>query len=360
MKATAFHVFAGTAAGQADDAVHRLWFDTRTGALTAVRDAAPLYRPGFLCLHPRRNVLYAAAGRRSRGEPDQRAVHAYRLDRASGELIPLNAQSADEAAFCHISTARDGRLLMGADYAHGLAAVFPVRADGSLGAVCDVVRHTVSSGTVPDRQQRPHLHSIQPDPSGTYALVCDFSADRVVAYRLDPAGRLLTPQAADTVPGDGPRHLACHPGGRWVYVVNELSSTVASFAFDPAHGRLRMQDRVSMLPGGYAGDNTAAEILLSGDGRLLYASNRGHDSVAWFRTDARTGRLVRQGIVPSGGAHPRNMVIDPTGGFLLVANRDSDCVAVFRLDPDSGAPEPTGHAASLSMPMCLRLAAVQG
>ncbi|HVF44772.1 MAG TPA: beta-propeller fold lactonase family protein, partial [Pyrinomonadaceae bacterium] len=158
-------------------------------------------------------------------------------------------------------------------------------------------------------------------------------------------------------PGAGPRHLTFDRAGRRVYVLNELDSTVTAFARAPASGALRELKTYATLPADFRGENTGADIHLTPDGRFLYCSNRGHDHIAAFRVEARTGALRPAGHTPTGGKTPRNFAVDPTGRFLLVANQRSDSVVTFRIDPSTGALSPTGHAAEIPSPVCLKLTA---
>ncbi len=351
MTTQAVSLFAASAAADARGGIYHLQLDPDRGRLSRQQQAVVLPRAGFLCRSPDGAVLYATAKVQGDAAGAGGAVNAFRVDAAAGGLSWINHASAGEADFCHISTARQGSLLLAADYHHAMAAVFPVGPGGALQSATATVRHAAATHAVPDRQDHPHVHSINPDRSDRYALVCDFSADQVAVYKLGRTGTLSDPTLADTAAGDGPRHLVCAPGGKVVYVIHELSSCVMVCAFDPESGVLRPGQRVSTLPEGFTGGNTAAELLLSADQRFLYASNRGHDSVAWFRVDPVSGALSRQGVVPSAGEHPRNMRLDPTGRFLLVANRFSDSIAVFRLASDSGAPELAGEPLPFPEPM---------
>jgi 6-phosphogluconolactonase len=222
------------------------------------------------------------------------------------------------------------------------------------------VEQYAGSGPDRERQQGPHAHSVMLDRANRFAFSCDLGTDKVMVYRFDPRMGALSPNAPPSIsmkPGAGPRHLAFHPRRPFVYVLNELDSTVTALAHDPARGTLRELQTLSALPREFTGANTGADIHCTPDGRFLYCSNRGHDSLAAFVVDARTGTLRSVGHTPSGGKTPRNFVIDPTGRFLIVANQQSDNVVTLRLDPRTGALRPTGQVAQIPSPVCLKPAA---
>jgi 6-phosphogluconolactonase len=232
--------------------------------------------------------------------------------------------------------------------------VLPIAADGKLGPAVSVVRHQ-GSGADKSRQEGPHAHSMDLDPTGKRALVADLGLDKVMVYSLSATGT-LTPNATPSAalpPGSGPRHLAFGKGGAFAYVINELSSTVAAFTYDAAAGTFKSIQSVSTLPQGFAGKSYPAEIAICADGRFLYGSNRGHDTVATFAIDGATGQLRPLGHTPTGGSWPRHFAIDPTGAYLLAANQKSGSVVVFRIDRSTGALTPTGHRIAVPEPACV-------
>jgi 6-phosphogluconolactonase len=235
-------------------------------------------------------------------------------------------------------------------------AVLPVGADGALAPASSVLAHQ-GSGPNRERQQAPHAHGIVLDPAQRFALATDLGADRVFIHRFDAArGRLETHGQALLPPGSGPRHLAFDPAGRYVYVISELLSTLSAFRYDAAAGALQALGTVSTLPAGFAGESSTAEVAVSPDGRFVYGSNRGHDSLAVFRV-ASDGRLGLVGQVPAGGRTPRHFALDPSGHWLLVAHQDSNSITVFRLDPASGLPLATATSIAVSRPVCILFAA---
>ena len=250
---------------------------------------------------------------------------------------------------------RTGRTILVANYSGAAVASLPVDATGRLGQPVSVLRHEGSS-VHPTRQKAPHPHAVTLDPTERFLYVCDLGIDQVRVYRFDAAAHRLTPHTPAHVslrPGAGPRHLAFRPDGRFAYAVNELDSTVTVFRHDAAAGRLETVESVSTLPAGFTGRSTTAEIQAHPNGRWLYASNRGHDSLAVFAIDAQRGTLTARGHVPTGGRTPRHFGWDSTGTIVALGNQDSDTVVLGRLDPTTGAIRPSPHVAAVPSPVCL-------
>jgi 6-phosphogluconolactonase len=246
-----------------------------------------------------------------------------------------------------------------ANFSSGSVCVLPVRDDGSLGAACDFVQH-LGAGIDPVRQNGPHAHSVTLDRANRFAFVPDLGLDKLLIYKFDAQRGMLEPNGVPWIklkPGAGPRHLALHPGGRFGYLVNELNRTVAVLGCDRKTGAMQELQVITTLPEGFGGANTCADIHVAPSGRFVYASNRGHDSIAIFRVDQRTGRLTCIDHAATQGRTPRNFCLDPTGSFLLVANQDSDTIVTFRIDARSGMLETTGHVAPVPTPVCVKVRA---
>jgi len=285
------------------------------------------------------------------------AVSAFAIDDATGNLTGLGQQASGGADPCYVAVDRGGRNVLVANYTGGSVAVLPIGPDGRLQAASAVRRQ---AGTGPDRarQEGPHAHAIVLDGAERFALAADLGADRIFVYRFDPGAGTLEPNDPESVAleqGSGPRHLAWHPSGKYLYAVNELRSTVTAFRYDAGRGALESFQTSTTLPAGFSGPNTAAEIVVSPDGRFLYGSNRGDDSIAVFQIDP-SGALAPAGHVPTGGRTPRHFAIDPSGRWLLAANQDSGSIVVFRLDPSTGRPEPLGRPLAISKPVCVLFA----
>lgn len=349
-----YRVYIGTYTRGESEGIYTYRFDSGTGALVDGGLAAKVDHPSFLAVHPRLPRLYAV----SEFLPGQEGggVNAFRIDRATGALTLLNRQPTHGSAPCHLSIDRTGNWVLVANYASGSVAVFPVEPDGRLGPATDVVQH--QGGSVDARRQTgPHAHSITLDPANRFAFVADLGMDRIMAYRFDASQGTLAPNAIPwtaTEPGAGPRHFAFHPNGRHAFVINELNSSLTAFAYSDRDGSLRTLQTAPTLPGDYTGRSACADIHVSPDGRFVYGSNRGHDSIVLFAFDTEDERLTYVDHEPTQGSMPRNFAIDPTGAFLLAANGSSNNVVTFRIDRETGRLTPAGHVAGVPTPVCLK------
>ena len=316
--------------------------------------AAAAEEPSFLALHPARPLLYAvselpeAAGGGGR-------VAAFAVE-AGGGLRPLGSQPSEGGAPCHLTVDASGRFVLVANYQSGSVAVLPIAPDGSLRPASDVARHA-GSGPVADRQEGPHAHCVALDPRNRFAAVADLGIDRLVSYRFDAGGGTLE-RVGETAlaPGAGPRHLAFHPSGRWAFVANELDSTLTALAFDPDRGRLEPLQSLPTAPADFHGENYPAELQPSADGRFVYLSNRGHDSLAVFAFTPGGAPLRRVQLAPSGGAWPRHFALHPAGGVLVAAHQRSDSLVAHRVDPASGRLGGDVARAAVPAPVCVLFA----
>jgi 6-phosphogluconolactonase len=343
-------VFVGS--GKKDIEAFR--FDTATGALTSLGQAAAMARPSFLAIAPNHRFLYAIS---EGGRPADSSVSAFSIDPALGKLTLLNSQPAGGGSGpCHVEVDASGKNALIANYGSGSVAVFPLTASGELGPASAFVQDSGSSVNH-DRQEGPHAHCIVTDPRDRFAFVCDLGLDKVLVFEFDAAKGTLTPASpafVSVAPGSGPRHIAFHPNGRWAYVINEMASTITGFAYDAAHGRLREIQTESTLPKDFSGRNTCAEVAIHPSGKFVYGSNRGDDSIAVFTCDPSTGRLALAQRVSTGGKTPRQFEIDPTGNWLIAANQDSDTVVVFRIDSSTGQLQPVGAPVPSGNPQCVK------
>lgn len=353
----AYHVFFGTyTQGQnKGQGIYRARLDVASGRLSPAELASAARDPSFLALHPSAPFLYAIDESSDPAKTPQQGVSAYAVEAGSGALRLLNTRGAGAPGPCHLTVDRSGRALLVANYSGGSVAALPIGVDGRLGAPASVVPHAGSS-VHPTRQRRPHAHAIEVSPDNRFALAPDLGIDRVQVYRLDAARATLTPHTPSGIalpPGSGPRHLAFHPLGRFVYVINELLCTMSVFAYDAANGELRDVQILSTLPAGETvrpGFSTA-EVIAHPSGRFLYGSNRGHDSIVVYAIDASSGRLTWLQNEPTQGRTPRHFAIDPTGTWLLAENQASDTVAVFRIDAQTGRLRPTGQLLAVPSPV---------
>ncbi len=247
-----------------------------------------------------------------------------------------------------------GKCLLVANYGGGSIAALPISADGSLGKAVTKIQHAGSSLN-PDRQSGPHAHSIFPSPDNRFTLDCDLGLDKISINHLDASTAKLTPNDppfATVVPGSGPRHLVFSADGKFVYVINEMGGTVTVFSYAAPDAAMTGVQTISTLPKDFSGNNTTAEIALHPNGKFLYASNRGHDSIAVFTVDQKTGKLKFVEHQSTQGHTPRHFAIDPTGHWLLAENQGSDSVIVFAIDADTGKLKPTGQSIAVGAPVC--------
>jgi 6-phosphogluconolactonase len=336
--------------------------DLASGKLTEVGVTEGIKNPSFVAIHPSGNFLYAVSEVSEGGKPTG-AVTAFALDRKSGKLSPLNHQSSEGAGPCHVSVDKTGKCVLVANYGGGSIASLPLKADGSLEKAASAIQHEGSS-VDPNRQKEPHAHSINVSPDNRYAFAADLGLDKVLIYRLDPAKGTLTPSDpafGKTPAGGGPRHFAFHPGGRFAYVCNEMKSSVTAFAYEPDKGALREIQTITTLPADMQElkGNSTAEIQVHPSGKFLYCSNRGHNSLAIFSIDEKTGQLAAVGHQPTLGRTPRNFGIDPTGTFVIACNQATDNVAVFKVDQAAGKLSQVGGLVSVPSPVCVKFVAPQ-
>ena len=348
-------VFIGTYTekeGSQSKGIHIFQLNLSSGELTFKNEAIGILNPSYLGLHPEKNFLYAVNEFQSFAGQEAGGVSAFSIDPTSGELELLNAHSSQGKDPCYISIEHTGRFALVANYSGGNAAMLPIQVDGRLGPATDVAQHSGSS-LDPERQTAPFVHCILPDPANRFAIATDLGADKLVTYKMDlENGKLKKHAEIKVQPGSGPRHLIFHPSEPYCYLLNELSSTLIVYRYHADTGSLEEVQAISTLPPDFKGENLCADLHIYG--KYLYASNRKHDTIAWFLIDENTGRLTYLGEIPSGGREPRGFAIDPSGSFLLAAHEKSNNVVVFQLDPLTGKPLETGHGANVSHPVCMK------
>ena len=337
-------------------------FEPGSGVLGAPREAAEIGRPGFLAIHPSADILYAVGRETKEESPPEGFAAAFRIDTATGDLHEINRGPTAGRGAAHVAVNPSATVLAAVNYGDGNTVSLALNPDGSIGELVSAMPHTGSSAH-PQRQTAPHPHSANFTPDGNYLIVPDLGTDELVAYSVDPStaglNRRPDPQVK-MAPGSGPRHMTFHSNGRWAYVINELASTVTVLEYGPGTGALEPVQTISTLPEDYDGPaNTTAEVLVHPNGRFLYGSNRGSNTIAAFAIESSTGRLSFVQRESTGGDWPRNFRLSPDGAFLLVANQRSDDVHVFRVDSETGALTPTGESISVPGPMCVRFVEAQ-
>ena len=347
-------VYFGTKPVERSQGLYCYSLDLETGDLDFVA-ATPAVNCSFISIHPSKKVLYTLANIEGAPAGENGALSAYAINPHTGALAHINTAPCPSVAPSHVQVDRIGANVFGANYNASYAITYPVRPDGGLGAYSDIHRYE-GRGPNEKRQEAPHPHSVFTSPDNRFALVCDLGTDTVHVYENDTLNHQLVPSAfghVKTAPGAGPRHLAFHPSGRFVYVLNEMASTLGVYDYDSATGALSETQTIDTLPADYDAIRWAAEVLVSPDGRYVYSSNRGHESIAIFSVDLATGKLTAIGHEPTRGKEPRNFNLDPTGRWLIAANMDSDNCELFRIDPVTGQ---LAHKQSLPIPACARVA----
>jgi 6-phosphogluconolactonase len=357
-----YFVYFGTYTRTASKGIYAYRFQPATGTLTSIGLVAETPNPSFIASHPNGRFLYATNEYEANSPPGRpNTISAFAIDPATGQLSFLNNVSAQGAGPCHISIDKTGAVLLVANYGSGSVAALPIGKDGRLGEATASVQHRGSS-VDPARQRGPHAHFIAPSPDNRFALAVDLGIDRVIAYPFDAAKGALdasNPPSASVTAGSGPRHLAFHPNGRYVYVNGEMSSTVSAFAYQARTATLKILQTLSTLPGDFAGTSTTAEVQVDPTGRFLYVSNRGLDSIAVFGIDQKTGLLRAIEQTPTGGKTPRYFTLDPSGAYLLAGNQNSNTVIVYRVDAKSGHLTPAQTLTDVPEPVCIVFVPVQ-
>ena len=335
-------------------------FDSGTGQLGAATLAVESGSPSFLAVHPTGKYLYAVGEMASAGRKGG-AVSAFAVQQPEGRLRLINQVDSQGAAPCHISLDGSGRMAMVANYAGGSVASYKIGGDGALAGPVSFIQHEGSSADAA-RQQGPHAHSANRSPDNRFALVCDLGLDKVFSYKMDPAaGSLAAGEVALLPPGSGPRHLAFHPSGKFVFVNNEMLLTETTFAYAAESGKLTLVDAVSTVPPEDRERKglSTAETVVHPNGKVVYVSNRGHDTIAVFSCDPGTGRLTLIQNAAAGGRTPRNFNLDPSGRWMIVAHQDSHTVTVLAVDGASGRLRPTGQSVAVGGAVCVRFLAAE-
>jgi len=349
-----YDVYVGTYTGAKSKGIYRFAFDAATGKAGSPELAAETPSPSFLALHPGGKALYAVnevnefAGEKGGG------LSAFAIT-DGGTLKPLNQASTVGAGPCHVTVDAGGKAVLVANYGGGSVVSCQLKPDGSIGLRASFVQHTGSSVN-PDRQEGPHAHGIYLDARDRFAYVPDLGLDQIRIYRFAASTGTLTandPPAGRLAPGSGPRHFAMHPRLPYAWSLNELLCTVTTFHVVAESGALHATTTASTLPGERTPGDSTAEIFVHPNGKFIYASNRGHDSITVFAIDEATGGLTTVQNQPLGARTPRNFALDPSGHWLLAAAQGSDVIKVFRIDSTTGRLAGTGENVSVPTPVCL-------
>ncbi|MBX3452592.1 MAG: lactonase family protein [Planctomycetaceae bacterium] len=336
-----------------EGAIHAFKWNLATGVLSPTASTTDVEHPFFLALSPDNKFLYSIHAKQFSG-PNDEEVAAYKLEGKTGKLTLLNRQSSLGTASCYLDVDATGKTLVVANYTTGDVASLPIKPDGSLGPAVTEIVHKGSSVNA-SRQKEPHAHCFVISPDNRFALAADLGTDQVFCYRLDAEKSTIAandPAFVRSPPGSGPRHLTFHPNGKRVYVINELLNTVS--AYNWADGTLTEFQTISTLPEGFTGVTHTADVKITPNGKFLYGTNRGHDSLAAYSI-GDDGKLTLIEIVPSRGAGPQNLLISPDGKWLLCANMPGNNLSLFAIDQKTGKITPQGETVQVAMPSCLML-----
>lgn len=352
-----YYLYVGTYTGESSEGIYVMKFDAADGSITPIDTVSGVENPSYLALSPSNKYLYAV---NENADSADATVSAFSIEQSTGKLSFLNRQTSAGGAPCYVNVDAQGRAVFTGNYLGGSLSKFTIGSDGSLSEPEAVIKHSGNSINR-ERQESTHVHCTLVSPDNRMLFVADLGTDRVTGYAYDAANNRLNTEPAsvyEAEPGAGPRHITFHPNGEYAYLVNELNGTVDVFEYNEQS--LRHLQTVSTLPENYEGAISGADIHVSPDGKFLYVSNREDlNNIVIYSINPENGELAHKGEVASGGVHPRNFIIEPTGRYLLVANRHSDNIVVFERDRETGLIEPTGSEIKVSQPVCLKLMAVQ-
>jgi 6-phosphogluconolactonase len=337
------------------EGIYSFFLDMETGVLEGEKLSPGIVNPSYLTLNQAANRLYAVNELKEYEGHASGAVSAFSFDPKTRELKLLNARATGGTDPCHVVLNSGDTHVFVSNFMSGSVCVFPIAEDGSLSEASQFIQHEGSSVNKA-RQSGPHAHSLIFDVSGRFAFVPDLGIDRLMAYQPDFSSGTLSPAPVpyyQATLGAGPRHCAFHPSGKYAYLINELSSSISALTYNGTEGSFRHLQTVPTVVEEFKGENSCADIQILPDGRFLYGSNRGHNSIVIYRIDPDTGLLSPVGFESSGGKIPRCFCIDPTGTFLLAANQDTDNIIVFRIDDATGKLEKVSEQAAPT-PVCVK------
>lgn len=351
-------LYVGTYSLRGSEGIYVFEFDRKAGTVKPMQSVSNAKSPSFLAIHPSGKYLYSVNEAAKSGPANAGAVSAYAIDGITGKLTFLNGQSSLGEGPCYISIDQTGKTAYVANYGGGSLAVLPIKSDGTLGVATDSVQDAGSGPNV-KRQDKAHVHSATVGPDNRFVYVADLGTDKLHIYDANVKNSTVKPASTPYVtvkPGSGPRHLAFHPNGKFAYLVEELTSSVAVFSRDARTGALTLlSDGVKTLPANFSEQNTSADIHIDPSGRFLYQSNRGRNALAVFAI-AADGQLSSLGDEPTMGKTPRNFMIDPKGEFIFVVHQDSDNLTIFKRDQKTGKLTYTGQSISVPAPVCVIMA----
>ncbi|MDW7691738.1 lactonase family protein [Flammeovirgaceae bacterium SG7u.111] len=350
-------LYVGTYSVRGSEGIYVYNFDDETGAFSLLQTVGGVVSPSFIELHPNGKFLYSV----NRGGviPNKKwgSISAFTINPSSGELYALNKQTSNGEGPCHVAVDPDGDYVYVGNYVSGNLVMYPIKDDGSIRVSSDMVQHE-GSGANEKRQEGPHVHSVNPSPDGKFIYVPDLGINKIKTYAPNKVDGKLGEAKSEAVAasGAGPRHFTIHPSGKFAYSAEELTSTVGVFAVDEEKGKLTsIQENVSSLPADFKGESYSADIHVHPNGKFLYVSNRGHNSVAIFKIAEETGKLELLKTESVLGNWPRNFMVTPNGKFLLCANERSDNIVIYTINQETGMLSPLDKQIKMPSPVCLKM-----
>jgi 6-phosphogluconolactonase len=355
-------VYFGTSASDAKRGIYRSKLDQDSGSLTAPVKVADKADMQFMAFSPDKSHLYSLAEIPHGGSGPREGIETYSVNAATGALTHVAERVSDGSSGCHLSVDPTGRFVLTANYGDRYVEVFPIAKDGTVGERSCIVHHA-GSGPDKTRQETAHPHSVNVDPTGRFAIVCDLGLDKVFIYKLDASNGTLSPNEQPFVsvePGSGPRHFAFHPDGKHAFVINEMGWTITAFDWNSEKGTLTPITTVPILDRSYSGPlNTSAEVVVAKSGNFVYGSNRGDNSLVVHSFDPETGKMAFVQRITDGINTPRNYAIDPSGRWLVCANLHANTATIYGVDIQTGRLTLTGTV-QVPEALCVRFVPVSG
>nr|WP_232242904.1 lactonase family protein [Paenibacillus sp. GSMTC-2017] len=346
-------VFVGSYAEANENGLHVYTCNESNGELTEINVATGIKNPTFLNVDSDRGLLYSIGEGANEDGKKVGELVSYRIDKNNGALTLLNRRLTVTSTTCHVQRDNENRHLIVSSYHGGMIGLLRIAEDGSIGQLLDVQQHEGRSVDTED-QDKPHPHSSFFSPDGQFLFVPDLGIDKIVGYTVDKENNKLIRHNEVAISGaSGPRHFVFHPNATFAYSINELNSTITVFSYDQVEGELTVLETVSTLPESFVGENSCAEITISKDGRFIYGSNRGHDSIVVFGVKESTGQLSPIQHISVEGGHPRHFALSPNGNYLIAANRDTNNLVTFHVNNENGNLRYTGYSIEASKPVCV-------
>lgn len=341
--------YVGTYTKGDSKGIYKFTLDLETGKIEDITLAAAVGNPTYLSVGKDNKHIYSVAT-----ADDAAGVAAYSIDNSNGKLELINSKLFEESSCCYVNLDKNNNYLFSANYHQGEVFVFPLDSDGSLKAPSSIVKHE-GSGPNKDRQEKPHAHYISLTPDGKHVCAVDLGIDKVIGYDFENGNLVKSDKLTLSLnPGSGPRHMVFHPNCKFAYVLTELSSEVIALEYVASENRFDILQYISALPESFSGESSGGAIHISSDGRFLYASNRGHDSIAVFSVNETTGKIQIVDHTSTQGSHPRDFSIDPTGKYLIVANMNTNNVIPFLIDKETGKLTQAYEGVTIPSAVCIK------